>query len=68
MAVIPRPPYDPATTQYANNWNDMQDYNHALMRQLQHEVESHWKFMHYLKTHYPEALAEWNALNKIAES
>lgn len=49
-------------------WNDMQDYNRALMNQLQYEVESHWKFMHYLKTHYPEALAEWNALNKIAES
>lgn len=67
MAVIPRPPYDPSATQYST-WESMQDYNHALMRQLQHEVEEHWKFMHYLKTHYPEALAEWNALNKIAES
>lgn len=60
--------YIPPRREVEVNWNDMQDYNHALMRQLQHEVEDHWKFMHYLKTHYPEALAEWNALNKIAES
>ena len=49
-------------------WEDKVDYQHALLRQLQYEVEEHWKFMHYLKTHYPEALMEWNALNKIAES
>lgn len=57
-----------AQIQAREAWESLQDYNHALMRQLQHEVEEHWKFMHYLKTHYPEALAEWNALNKIKES
>lgn len=49
-------------------WQDTTDYQHALMNHLQYEVEEHWKFMHYLKTHYPEALMEWNALNKIKES
>lgn len=64
--ATPKTPYNPATTEYV--WEHPQHYDRAFMRQMQHEIETHWKFMHYLKTHYPEALAEWNALNKIAES
>lgn len=63
MAMMP----NPVTTEYVP-WGSRADYDMALMRQMQREIEDHWKFMHYLKTHYPEALMEWNALNKIAES
>lgn len=57
-----------AQIQAREAWESLQDYNRGLMNRMQREIEEHWKFMHYLKTHYPEALAEWNALNKIAES
>lgn len=67
MAMMP----NPVTKEYEYTqkpWASQSDYNIALMLQMQREIEGHWKFMHYLKTHYPEALMEWNALNKIAES
>ena len=48
-------------------WGSNSDMNWAHQRQMQHEIEYHWEFMHWLKMHYPEALAEWNALNKLKE-
>ena len=49
-------------------WQDISDYNRALMRQLQEETQQHWEFMGWLKMTHPEALIEWQALNKIKES
>lgn len=48
-------------------WQNHHDYNIDFMRQMQDEIMQHWKFMHWLKTHYPESLMEWNALQKIGE-
>lgn len=41
---------------------------HEIWEHVNAENQSHIEFLHWLKTHYPEALAEWNALNKIRES
>jgi len=41
---------------------------HEMWEQIHAENQTHIQFLHWLKTHYPEALEEWNALNKIKES
>lgn len=44
-----------------------QKYNNSFIEHLMEEVKVDREFKHWLKTHYPEALAEWNALKKIGE-
>ena len=41
---------------------------YEIWEQIQAENRSHIEFLHWLKTHYPEALVEWDALNKIREA
>lgn len=40
-------------------------YNHSLTEHLMEEVKIDRQFKRWLKTHYPEALQEWNAIQKI---
>ena len=49
-------------------WQDKTDYQNALLHQLQVETQRHWEFMGWLKMTHPEALIEWQALNRIKES
>lgn len=43
-------------------------YTHEVYDQIRMENNSMVKFIHFVKMHYPEAIAEYDALNKIAES
>jgi hypothetical protein len=43
-------------------------YEHSIVEHILSENRESLNFRHWIKTHYPEALAEWNALNKIKES
>jgi hypothetical protein len=43
-------------------------YEYELFDQIRAENRSMVDFIAYVKTHYPEAIGEWDALNKIAES
>lgn len=42
-------------------------YNDNFVKHLMDENKADMEFRHFIKTHYPEALAEWNALKKIGE-
>ena len=42
-------------------------YTHEVYDQIRIENKNMVKFIHYVKMHYPEAIAEWDALNKIGE-
>ena len=44
-----------------------QRYNHTFTEHLIKQTEEDLKFRAFVKNHYPEALAEWSALNKIGE-
>jgi len=40
---------------------------HDYIRHLEEAVKSDLDFRHFVKNHYPEALVEWNALQKLGE-
>lgn len=42
-------------------------HNDSFVRHLMDENKTDLDFRHFIKNHYPEALAEWNALQKIGE-
>lgn len=37
------------------------------IKHLEEAVKSDLDFRHFIKNHYPEALVEWNALQKLGE-
>jgi hypothetical protein len=50
------------------SWSNRNDYNIAFMRQMQDEIEMHWKFMAWLKYTHPEALEEYRAVRDVERS
>lgn len=54
------------TKQMEKQWRDNNDYSRAFLNQMQDEIESHWRFMAWLKMTYPEALQEYRAVQAIA--
>lgn len=42
-------------------------YNNSFTEHLIKQTEEDLKFRAFVKNHYPEALVEWHALNKIGE-
>jgi hypothetical protein len=42
-------------------------YEHEVSEHMLREIKADIEFRHWLKNHYPEAIAEWNALQKIGE-
>lgn len=45
----------------------VEKYTHEVYDQIRAENKNMVKFIHYVKVHYPEAVVEWDALNKIGE-
>jgi hypothetical protein len=43
-------------------------YEAELFEQLRYENRNFIDFIHFVKMHYPEAVVEWDAVNKVKES
>ena len=52
--------------QHLLDFNDR--HTHSVTEHIFLELKNNMEFMWWLKMHYPEALHEWNALNKMKES
>lgn len=42
-------------------------YSHDFTKFLVDEAKKDAEFRHFVKSHYPEAIVEWHALQKIGE-
>jgi hypothetical protein len=40
---------------------------HDYIQHLEEAIKNDLDFRHFIKNHYPEALVEWNALQKLGE-
>ena len=49
-------------------WNNSRDYDRSFMRNMQEEIQEHWRFMRWLKMTYPEALHEYMAVKDVERS
>lgn len=46
-------------------WGTHNDYERALMRIMQDELEHYWEFQKWLRFVHPEVIGEWQALQKV---
>ena len=46
-------------------WRNREDYDRALMRSMQDELEHYWEFQKWIRFVHPEVINEWQALQKV---
>lgn len=48
-------------------WVHREDYDRALMRSMQDELQHYWKFQTWLRFTHPEVIEEFKAVEDIKE-
>lgn len=48
-----------------DTWNTRNDYDRALMRSMQDELQFYWKFQTWLKFTHPDVIQEYKAVEDI---
>ena len=48
-----------------DRWNTREDYDRALMRSMQDELQFYWKFQTWLKFTHPDVIQEYRAIQDI---
>lgn len=46
-------------------WETRNDYDRALMRSMQDELEHYWEFQKWIRFVHPEVIDAWQALQKV---
>lgn len=55
-------------TDMVDSWSVQADYDRALMRNMQREIEDSWDFMVWLKMTHPEVLVQYQAVKAVERS
>lgn len=50
------------------SWQNREDYDRGLMRQMQDELEHYWKFQTWLRFTHPDVIKEFKAIEDIERS
>ena len=59
--------YDELQAGRNTSWETRSDYDRALMRSMQDELEHYWKFQTWLRFTHPEVIEEFKAVEDIKE-